>query len=162
MFTLQTISLALQILALLSVIVGVVFFIIREWRKKNNEYDKETIGSLQNAVSALEKERDILKQENAELKGKLAAMQETLSKNEKDISMLKDLATGATKLDGLIAMFNETNVQKIDALQEIRQMIRDDRKATEENNKVIGKLKTILEKHILLHEERETAAKVIG
>lgn len=166
----ETISAILQIFTMLGFVVGVAFFIIKEWRKKDQDYDNETIKSLQNAVDALERERDILKAENIHLKAQLEQMKKTQEKTEKDVEMLKDLATGASAIDGLketlarfefiipmMKVFQDADAQKLKDLQEIRQMIRDDRKATEAAAQAIGKLKTNVEHLVELYEALEKA-----
>jgi len=80
------------------------------------------------------------------------------------------LATGASKIDGLSEMlarfefiipmmksFQDADAQQLRDLSEIRQMIRDDRKATESNEKTLGKLKTNLEKVLEYWEATQKA-----
>lgn len=145
----------LQTIAAIGIIVGTLVYVYKTWRQENTNIDDETIKRLNNAIAALEKENQYLRNENDTLKKQLSMMQNQIDQSKEDINRLRDLATNQTAINevkGLLqkfefiipmmAQFTEADARHDKAIAEVRElliglgretreMIREDRRTTQ-------------------------------
>jgi|SRR6185369_2092645 len=82
----------IQYLTLLTFIVGVVAYIYKTYRDFSTHYDQDTIQRLNES-------RDILKEENSDLKAKLMALEARIKALEQTNETLKGVLAGKDTID---------------------------------------------------------------